>query len=181
MDAGALTRRLALLAVPVALVVGLGACSDDGAAETSATTTTTTDPAAVTSTTELVPVGDPVSRYQLVVGDCFNRYSSIEVFTRVPCEGEHDAEVFHYESHPAPFGDPYPNDREMQKYALMACYAPFYDFAAVLYEVSRLEISAFTPTQENWEDAKARYRGIICYVSDADGAKLVGTMRGRGE
>jgi hypothetical protein len=138
-------------------------------------------PADATSTTMVQPVGDPVNRYQLVVGHCFNRYESIDVITRVPCDGPHDAEVFHYETHPAPFGEPYPNDREMQKYALGVCYAQFESFAGVLYEISRLDIGVITPTQENFEDAKARYRGITCYVSDQEGEPLVGSMRGRGE
>ena len=97
------------------------------------------------------------------------------------CETPHDAEIFHYETHPAPFGEPYPNDREMQKYALRVCYTPFESFAGTLYELSRLDIGVITPTRENFEDAKARFRGISCYVNDEDGEQLVGSMRGRGE
>jgi hypothetical protein len=129
----------------------------------------------------VTPVGEPVGRLQLVVGDCFNRYDSIEVFTRVPCEGEHAGEVFHFENHPAPFGDPYPSDRDLRTYALQVCYAQFQPFVGVQYEVSMLEIGAFTPPKENWEDSKARYRGIICYVTAESGEPLVGTMRGRAE
>jgi hypothetical protein len=169
--------------VVAAAVVALLAtgCSDDSGTNEAAGSTTTAvegDPAPSTS---LQPVGDPVNRYQLVVGDCFNRYDEIDVITRVPCEVAHDAEVFHYENHPAPFGEPYPNDREMERYALRACYAPFSTFAGILYEVSRLDIGVIAPNKENFEDSKARYRGITCYVHDESGEQLVGTMRGRGE
>jgi hypothetical protein len=171
---------LVLLALALALV----GCSDDGgatAAPESTTTSTALPDGAATSTTMTTPVGDPVLRTQLVVGDCFNSYDDIDVTTRVPCGVEHDGEVFHYENHAAPFGEPYPAERELEKYALRACYAQFETFTGGLYEVSRLEIGAVTPTREQWEDSAARYRGIICYVFDPSGAELVGSMRGRAE
>ncbi|HEX7094796.1 MAG TPA: septum formation family protein [Acidimicrobiales bacterium] len=133
------------------------------------------------TTTSGPPVGEPISRYSLQVGDCFNVYESIDVTTRVPCEMPHDREVFHAESHPAPHGEPYPGDREMQRYALQVCYQQFEAFAGILYELSRLDIGAITPTKENFEDARARYRGITCYVQDTSRKPLVGSMRGRGE
>jgi hypothetical protein len=166
------------------VLLGAAGCSDDGGADAATETTTSVaaaDLAVDASTTLPSPVGEPVNRYQLVVGDCFNRYESIDVTTRVPCETPHDREVFHYETHPAPFGEPYPNDREMQKYALTVCYAAFEAFTGTLYEVSRLDIGAITPTKENFEDSKARYRGITCWVGDESGEELVGSMRGRGE
>jgi hypothetical protein len=171
----------ALILVTVALA--LAGCTDDGGADAAIDSTTSSPdaPADSTTSTMVQPVGDPVTRYQLVVGDCFNRYESIDVITRVSCDSPHDAEMFHYETHPAPFGEPYPNDREMQQYALSVCYAQFESFAGVLYELSRLDIGVITPTKENFEDSKARYRGISCYVTDQDGEPLVGSMRGRGE
>jgi hypothetical protein len=171
-----------LLLIPA--ILALSGCNDDEGADAATETTTSVagDAAGNATTSTMVqPVGDPVTRYQLVVGDCFNRYESIDVITRVACDGPHDAEMFHYETHPAPFGEPYPNDREMQKYALAVCYAQFESFTGGLYELSRLDIGVITPTKENFEDAKARFRGIACYVTDQAGEPLVLTMRGRGE
>jgi hypothetical protein len=178
--------RLAVTLLALVTVAALAAtgCSDDGGAGATSETTTTLPTAGGTApatTTSQQPVGDPVNRYQLAVGDCFNNYDDIEVITRVPCETPHDAEVFHYENHPAPFGEPYPNDREMERYALRVCYAQFEAFAGILYEVSRLDIGVITPNRENFEDSKARYRGIACFVHDEDGEQIIGTMRGRGE
>jgi hypothetical protein len=174
---------LAVLLAAFLVLIAAG-CSDDGGAATTDGSTTTVEAAGGTApgpTSSLAPVGDPVTQYDLAVGDCFNRYDDIEVITRVPCDAPHDAEVFHYENHPAPFGEPYPNDREMERYARRVCYAHFAEFAGILYEVSRLEIGVITPNRENFEDSKARYRGITCYVHDERGEDLVGTMRNRAE
>jgi hypothetical protein len=179
--------RRALAGLLVAVACAAGACrgGDAGggtaAASGSASTVDTTDPVAEATTTTVAIVGDPVNRFTLQLGDCFNRYESLDVTTRVGCDGPHDREVFHTDSYPAPFGEPYPGDRTMQQYGIRACYAHFADFAGVRYELSRLEIGAITPTQQNFEDAKARYRGITCYVFARDGHPLTGSMRGRGE
>jgi hypothetical protein len=189
MDAGPLSARrrhlaragIAVAAMVVALL-GLAGCNgDDGAGATSESTTTSAAAAEPTSSTIEQPVGDPVPRDQLAVGDCFNTYDTIKVTTRVPCETPHDGEVFHFENHPAPFGEPYPNERELEKYARRACYARFEAFTGGLYEVSRLDIGAVTPTKEQWLDSRARYRGITCFLHDPSGEPLVGTMRGRAE
>lgn len=177
-------RSLGVVAV-LGLVVLTGACRDgDGAdASTDAVPDDTTIEATTTEvpTTSTAPVGEVVSRYSLQVGDCVNVYDDLDVITRVPCDQPHDREVFHTEQHPAPHGEPYPGDREMQRYALSVCYAQFQAFAGTLYEVSRLDIGAITPNKTNFEDNKARYRGITCYVHDTSRAPLVGSMRGRGE
>jgi len=182
------TRRRTLAIVVVSLAVALlaSACSDGDGADASTESTLPDDTAldlATTAppTTSAEPVGEVVSRYALNVGDCVNVYDELDVITRVPCEEPHEREVFHAEQHPAPHGEPYPGDREMQRYALSVCYAQFEAFAGTLYEVSRLDIGAITPNKTNFEDSKARYRGITCYVQDASRAPLVGSMRGRGE
>ena len=54
----------------------------------------------------------------------------------------------------------------------------FEEFTGGLYEVSSLQIGAFTPTKQNFEDAKARYRGITCFVYQR-GQQLTGSMQGR--
>jgi hypothetical protein len=195
-DAGSVMRRrafasfrLALAAVCLVTIgvagVSLAACSKDDSTGTTApdastTTVDTLDPSAQATTTSLPLVGDPINRFTLQLGDCFNRYESLDITTRVPCEVPHDREVFHTESYPAPFGEPFPGERKMQSYALQVCYAHFQEFVGVLYEVSRLAIGAITPTQQNFEDAKARYRAITCFLDDNHGQQLTGSMRGSG-
>jgi hypothetical protein len=179
-------RVVLALALVVALAVAVAGCSDDGdggAATPDATSTTSTPQpdGGSTTSTMVQPVGDPVPRTGLFIGDCFNAYDEIDVTTRVPCDAPHDGEVFHFENHPAPYGDPYPNGAELEEYALRVCYAWFEPFTGGLYEVSRLEIGVVTPTEPQWTDSRARYRGITCYVHDPAGGPLVGSMRGRGE
>jgi hypothetical protein len=181
---GPLARAGVAVAWAVVLLLVLAGCNDDGGAGAGAApepTTSTTTPDAATSSTMVQPVGDPLPTDRLVVGDCFNTYDDIDVTTRVTCDAPHDGEVFHYENHPAPFGDPYPNERELEKYAMRACYAQFETFTGGLYEVSRLEIGVFTPTKAQWLDSDGRYRGITCFVHDPSGTELVGSMRGRAE
>jgi hypothetical protein len=176
-------RILVLLGLSLATLASTG-CSDDGATgdePPDAADATALVGDATTSTSEPLPVGEPVTRFSLAVGDCINDYPAIDVLTRVGCDTPHDREVFHAESHPAPFGERWPGDLQMQEFALSRCYEQFAAFAGTLYEVSRLEIGAITPTQQNFEDARARYRTITCFVHDSDGAELVGSMRGRGE
>jgi hypothetical protein len=175
--------RLALAITALALFGATGiACSDDenGSTADAATETTIapTDPLAVTTTTAREPVGEQISRFSLGVGDCFNVYDGLTVITRVPCDQPHDREVFHTESHPAPHGEPFPGDRVMQRHATDVCYRQFQPFTGGLYEVSTLQIGAFTPTKQNFEDSKARYRGITCFVYQR-GQQLTGSMQGR--
>jgi hypothetical protein len=174
-------RSAAPLAVAVLLLaVVTGACSDDDGTA-GATPETTAAPAAEvlasTTTTAAEPVGEQVTRYSLNAGDCFNVYDALNVITRVPCDQPHDREVFHTDRHPAPFGEPFPGDRAMQRFATDLCYRHFEAFNGGIYEVSALQLGAFTPTQQNFEDAKARYRGITCFVYQS-GSQLTGSMRG---
>jgi hypothetical protein len=179
----------AALAAAIALVLLAGACSGTSSAGSSSNTagaSTTTaasnaeaaagDPNAAT-TTSLVPVGDPVNKFTLAVGDCVNRYESIDVTTRVACDSPHDREVFELLTYPAPFGEPYPGDQKLQDFAKRGCYTAFEPYTGSLYELSDLNIGAITPTKQNFEDAKARYRRITCYLNRSDGKPLVGSMR----
>jgi hypothetical protein len=170
-------RRAIALAV---LVIAVGACSpSDGAGDPAAGgSTSTTAPAAAPTTSSLVPVGDPVNRFTLAVGDCFNRYDAIEVTTRVPCDTPHDREAFAKLSYPAPFGEPFPSEPTMEHFAIQGCYAEFAAYVGAIYELSTLGVGAITPTKENFEDQKARYRGITCFLVSNDGKPLVGSMRG---
>lgn len=180
-----LLRRLlaGIAALTVVAAVATGCSNDDGASAADAavgsTTTAPVDGGATTTTTMPEPVGEPVTRYSLNLGDCFNVYNALHVITRVACDQPHDREVFHAETHPAPHGEPYPGERAMQRYAMQVCYRQFEAFTGGIYELSALEIGAFTPTQKNFEDAKARYRGITCWLHGR-GSQLTGSVYGLG-
>ena len=126
-------------------------------------------------------VGDPVNQYTLSLGDCFNHYDvgKEAITTRSSCDGPHQREVYATIVHPAPFGDPWPGDDALQRYGLRLCYQSFASFVGVIYELSELGIGVLTPPQLNWEDSRARYRGITCYLARNDARPLVGSMRGK--
>jgi hypothetical protein len=168
----------------LAMLVAFAGCSDNAASGDGSASTTTaqaTDAGVTTTTNAAAIVGDPINVYTLVVGDCFNRYETGTemITTRVPCEAQHKGEVFAALVHPSPFGDPWPGDDALQQYGLRLCYQNFESFAGIIYELSELGIGVLTPPQVNWEDAKARYRGITCFVQRNDSQPLVGSMRGK--
>ena len=101
------------------------------------------------------------------------------ITTRVPCEESHQREVYATLTHPAPFGEPWPGEDALQRYGLRLCYQNFAGFAGIIYELSELGIGVLTPPKLNWEDERARYRGITCYAARNDGRPLVGSMRGK--
>ena len=49
-----------------------------------------------------------------------------------------------------------------------------------IYELSELKLGFLTPNRTNFEDSKARFRGIHCYVYK-NGEELLGTARGSKE
>ena len=166
----------------IACLATLVACSDRSPSGDSATTTTG-QLTGVTATTTSAPaiVGDPINVHTLALGDCFNRYETgaDPITTRVPCDAAHEGEVYATLVHPSPFGDPWPGNDALQRYGLRLCNQNFESFAGVIYELSELGIGVVTPPQANWEDSKARYRGIACFVQRNNAQPLVGSMRGK--
>jgi len=162
--------------------VSAAACSDDTGTTGAAPSTTVAAPLGATSTTTTIAItGDPVNQFTFVPGDCFNRYEvgTDVITTKVPCEGPHQREVYSTVNHPAPFGEPWPGDEALQRYGSRLCYQSFETFVGVIYELSELGIGVLTPPRVNWEDARARYRGITCYLTRNDSRLLVGSMRGK--
>jgi Septum formation len=163
------------------LLTAVGCSGDQGSPGADAASGAAGTPTSSTTSTTVPIVGDPVNQYTLVLGDCFNRYEvdKQEITAKVPCEGPHQREVFATLVHPSPFGDPWPGDDALQRYGLRLCYQGFEAFVGIIYELSELGIGVLTPPQINWEDAKARYRGITCYLVRNDGQPLMGSMRGK--
>ena len=175
-------RHALLLSLAALVSAAAGGCSLDLQDETVETTTTIpVDDGPVRPPTI---VGAPVLATDLIVGDCFNEYhyddpttgDRVDVISLVGCGDPHDGEVFYFGEYPAPFGTPYPGDDAMRRYAQGTCYQQFEPFVGILYELSELQIGVVTPNQINFEDEKARYRGITCTVT-LPGEKLIGTTR----
>ena len=131
-------------------------------------------------------IGEVVNVHNLAAGDCFNQYSwtnaerLVEISTKVSCEGTHQHEIFLRIEHPAGPGAPWPGDQEMQAFATSICYDEFKGFVDEIYELSELKLGFLTPNRTNFEDSKARFRGIHCYVYKS-GEELLGTARGSKE
>jgi hypothetical protein len=174
-------RSHAALALLGACTVLVGACSDDTPADPAVPSTAASSTAASSTSTTVAIVGDPLNQFTLVLGDCFNRYDvgATNVTTKLPCDEPHQREVYATATHPARFGEPWPGDDALQQYGLRLCYQNFQAFVGVIYELSELGIGVLTPPQENWDDERARYRGITCYLTRNDGKPLVGSMRGK--
>ncbi len=173
-------RIRALVGAVLALAMTIGACADDddptGTGDPPAAAAETT----VATTSTVVVAGDPVNRLTLVVGDCFTTYvlGTESVTARQRCDTPHLHEVFAAHVHPARFGEAWPGDEALQKYALRLCYGDFEAFVGEIYELSELAIGAITPPQTNWEDAKARFRTILCYLTRVDGTPVTTSLRG---
>lgn len=158
---------------------------------TSTTTTTTTAHAgttiAGTGTSEPTTApGQVVNQYSLTVGDCFDQSRELQnglpvvTTTKLGCNSPHEFEVYHRLEFPAGYPAIYPGDNVMRDFALESCYRVFEPWVGAKFEVSALDIEVLTPTQDNFEDSTARYRGIHCLVHRTDGEPLTATTRQSG-
>jgi len=175
------------------------ASSDPAAAaaaalETSTTstsvTTTTVEP--TTTTQQALPVdltpnpGEVINQYSLTIGDCFDQTRELQnglpvvTTTKLGCNSPHTFEVYHRLEFPAGFPAVYPGNKVMRDFALESCYRTFDAWVGEKYELSSLDIEVLTPTQQNFEDPVARYRGIHCFVRRSDGDPLTSTTRRSG-
>ncbi|MEZ5165823.1 MAG: septum formation family protein [Acidimicrobiales bacterium] len=190
-------RRLALLVLAAVLPPGLSACGAESAPDAGApdpaqfaaesldtvpdTTPTTTPP-----TTEVVIVGAVIEPFALETGDCFNQIDrlvdgkQVTTTARVGCDGPHGYQVFHRLEYPAPYPSVYPGEAAMRRFALQSCYPAFAPWVGEDYEVSELEIGVIIPPRTNFEDSRARYRGIHCWVERVDGEPMPASAQGSG-
>ena len=140
--------------------------------------------------TELGPIdpldipGEIISEYNLVNGDCFNRFEGLQsgrrlaITARVGCDEPHWAEVYQTFELDAPHPAVYPGDDAVRAYALRVCYEHFEEFVGERYELSVYEIGVFTPNRTNFEHEQARYRGVHCWLYQFDDEPVSGTARG---
>jgi hypothetical protein len=129
--------------------------------------------------------GEAVHYSTLEVGQCFVSLTTVvkgvssRVYERVPCDGPHDGEVYDRTSYPAVKDQPYPGDAAMHKWAMAYCYGQFAQFVGIPYERSAYGIDVLTPTQQNFTNSAARYRGVTCFVASGGptAGRLVGSAK----
>ena len=128
--------------------------------------------------------GEIINEYSLVDGDCFNRFEGLQagrrlaITARVDCEESHWAEVYHTFDLDAPHPAVFPGDDAVRGFALRVCYEQFDAFVGEVYELSVYEIGVFIPNRTNFEHEVARYRGVHCWLHDANDEPVSGTARG---
>lgn len=114
------------------------------------------------------------------VGDCFDDPSeeeartTVDLLSAVPCDRPHDNEAYHLFELPE---GRYPGDEEVESLAAEGCVRAFEAYVGVSYDESQLESSPISPGQEAWNDGD---RKVICFTFTPSGAKLTGSVRGRG-
>ena len=127
--------------------------------------------------------GEIINEYDLVDGDCFNRFEGLQagrrlaITARVGCDEPHWAEVYHTFDLDAPHPAVYPGDDAVRGFALRVCYEQFEAFVGEVYELSAYEIGVFTPNRTNFEHEVARYRGVHCWLYESNVESAAGTAR----
>lgn len=113
----------------------------------------------------------------LQLGDCFNDPASAEVETVivVPCDADHDFEVYHLFE--LPDGE-YPGPEKLEEQWIQGCLPEFEPFVGVSFDESGLDISAIFPTEQSWEDLDDRE--VLCSVTAVDGSPRRSSARGTG-
>lgn len=181
-----------LIGFVLAAALATTACSDDdggGPALPSGTTVTSTTPSTpttMTSTTTVVdvtttaaPAEGPISVFELGVEDCFNASApstepaEVEEVELVPCEEEHDSEVFAqtaYESSDTA----YPGEDELIDYATRFCVDAFEPYVGLPYVDSAYTVSHFWPTASAWESTDDRTIHCVLFRKDE---RSVGSAR----
>ena len=119
----------------------------------------------------------------LDVGDCINApaeptpEAQIE---RKACWDEHDGEVFAIVTHTAAAGAPYPDAAEFRDLASDECVPRLTAYVAmdiVTFIGQELDFSVLYPPPAQWASGG---RDVACYVINANGSKLTGSVRSIG-
>jgi hypothetical protein len=115
--------------------------------------------------------------FEMRTGDCFDdpdvyadEFSSLP---GVPCTEPHDNEAF------AVFDltmASYP-EHDIAEISESSCIERFETYVGRDYETSSLDVVTMYPTPEGWSQDD---REVVCALYDMSGAKLVGSVKGRG-
>jgi hypothetical protein len=118
----------------------------------------------------------------LQVGDCFNDPNEPETavsdVAAVPCNQEHDNEVFLVQTLGSTFGDTFPGVDALSEYSYIRCTGPSFDsYVGMSYLDSVLEVLTFTPTEDSWAQGD---RDFVCALYRLDGAPMNRSAGGSG-
>lgn len=117
----------------------------------------------------------------MVPGDCFNDPENLEDsvthVAAVPCSEPHDNEVFAVSSVGSSLGDRFPGIDVLDRYTYESCIGPFESYTGEDYTQSSLEVYAFFPTKESWDQGD---RGFSCVLYALDFSRLTGSVRDNG-
>jgi hypothetical protein len=126
--------------------------------------------------------GVKVSVFNVKVGECFNAPADVQAqlskLSRVPCDREHDREIYSVVDYKAPAGntgDVYPGADLLNTYSKGICAQQYKPYVGVDYLDSSLFFTYLYPSARSWEQDDDR--SIICFVRST-GAPLVGTVKG---
>ena len=161
-----------------------GTAADSGADPAAEDGTDSDEPAELGPIDPLDIPGEIISEYNLVDGDCFNRFEGLQagrrlaITARIGCDEPHWAEVYHVFELDAPYPAVYPGDDAVRGFARRVCYEHFEAFVGEAYELSVYEIGVFTPNRINFEHEVARYRGVHCWLYRVEDEPLSGTAEG---
>ncbi len=155
-----------LLALALVAAVVLSGCSSTNA-----------DEAPRDEEGSLTGVGE-VGVNRLRLGDCFDQESdvvsstSVQAVQAVPCEDDHDQEVFYLGALPE---NDYSGDQVTADLVAEQCIAVFETYVGISYADSSLDVAYIYPSEDSWNDGD---RGYVCSLFDVNMEPLAGTMRG---
>ena len=113
--------------------------------------------------------------FELEVGQCFNdpdNFEQVSDVEMIDCSDPHDNEAYHlYEMTQGDF----PGDAAVQDLAQIECIGKFDAYVGSDYATSSLDIGAFFPTNETWDQDD---REVICFLYDLGFEKLTGLSEG---
>lgn len=126
---------------------------------------------------EIVEEGQ-VGALAIQVGDCLGSVGTGEITSTegVPCETEHEYEVFHAFDLT---GTDFPGDDEVANLASEGCLEAFEPFVGIDYESSIYGFNHLVPTQEGWDQVDDRE--VLCIINNFDGTLKTGSAEGTAE
>ncbi len=98
----------------------------------------------------------------------------VEELPLIGCDQPHTHEI--YATVENTEGDVYPGLNALEAFAQAECLTQFDTFVGISAFDSSLSFTWLVPTLDGWNDEDDRE--VLCVLQDADGAPLVGTMRG---